>query len=209
MSEGAGGITAAIFIHQSGKYREPMYLGRALMTIGTGLFILLGTNSPLGQIIGFQILSGLGAGWVFEPPLMALQSLVPQDDVATATGLFGFTRNLATSISIVIGGVLFQNGMNLQRGKLQISGLPASLISMFSGHEAEANVVLIGTIKDATQRLVVKEGYSASIKNLWIMYTAISGCTLVASLFIRKSMLSTDHVETMTGLKDVTTGDHR
>jgi hypothetical protein len=201
--EAVGGITGAVYIHQSGKFREPMYLGCLLMTIGTGLVILFDINTPLSQVIGFQIVAGLGAGWIFEPPLIALQSLVQQDDVATATGLFGFTRNLAASISIVIGGVVFQNGMNRQRHKLQVLGLPESLISRYSGHDAEANILSIGTIQNVTQQHIVKNGYSASLQNMWIMYTVFSGCTLIASLFIGKSVLSTEHVETKTGLKEV------
>lgn len=173
------------------------------MTLGTGLFILLGPSSPLGQIIGFQMIYGLGGGWVFEPPLLAIQALVPQDDVATATSLLGFSSNLATSISVVIGGVLFQNGMGLQRHKLQQAGLPASVIEQFSGEQAEANVLLIKTVADAAQRSAVKEAYASSLKNLWIMYAAVGGCAFLASLFVAKSVLSKEHVETKTGLKDV------
>lgn len=210
LSEAAGGISAGIFINRSGKYLLPMYLGCTLMTVGTGLFILLRPDTSLGQIIGFQMIYGLGGGWVFEPPMLAIQALVPQDDVATATSLLGFSSNFATSISVVIGGVLFQNGMNLQGAKLQDAGLPESLISRFTGDEAEANVLLIDTVKDSAQRLAIQEGYSASLRTLWIMYTAMGGCALLASLFVTKSVLSKVHVETKTGLKDARkTGEER
>lgn len=46
----------------------------------------------------------------FQAPLIAIQTTVKPSDIATATGTFGFIRQLSTSISVVLGGVIFQVG---------------------------------------------------------------------------------------------------
>ena len=92
------------------RYRELMWAGTLLMTIGIGLFIALHANSSIAQIVGFQLVEGLGSGMLFQPPLVALQAMVSQADTATATATLGFIRNIATSLGVVLGGVVFQNG---------------------------------------------------------------------------------------------------
>jgi hypothetical protein len=67
----------------------------------------LGVDSSLAETIAVEIVAGLGVGLVFQPLLTALKFLVKSDDIATATALFGFIRSLSTSVSVVIGGVIF------------------------------------------------------------------------------------------------------
>ena len=100
-----------IFIKKTGKYLPPIWFGLVLMTIGYGLFIDLDVDANWAKIIIFQIVAGIGVGPNFQSPLIALQSTVAPGDIATATATFGFTRNLSTAISVVIGSVVFQNQM--------------------------------------------------------------------------------------------------
>jgi MFS family permease len=195
------GIATGLIIHQTGRYLELIYAGLTLLTIGEGVLTLLDAHSSFAKILGFEILLGLGVGMLFEPPLIALQANVRQDEVATATGTMGFVRNLATSLGVVVGGVIFQNGMDKHSKSLATAGLPPNLISAFSGRDAEANVVLVGTVQDAAQRLAVKESYAGSLKFVWVFYTCTGACALISSIFIVKHALSTEHTETKTGLK--------
>jgi len=196
------GIICGLLIHRTGRYLEIIWTGLLLMTIGNGLYIYLNATSPLGQIIGFQLVAGCGAGLLFEPPLIALQAMVSQDDTATTTATLGFVRNLATSLSVVLGGVVFQNGIEKRIPYLQAAGLPANVTTAFSGADAAANVLLIGTIQDEAQKMVIKEAYAWALRNIWILTTCLAFCGVVSSVFIKKSVLSREHVETRTGLKE-------
>jgi hypothetical protein len=113
------GVAAGFLMHRSVIYRELIWLGMALMTLGFGLFILLDAFSPFFEIMLFEVIAGLGLGLVFQPPLVAFQASVPQQDVATATALFGFVRGLSTLVSIAVGGVVFQNGMAARYARLR------------------------------------------------------------------------------------------
>ena len=195
------GIATGLIMHRTGRYQELIWIGLVLVTIGIGLFIDFTTTSSLAEVVIFQLVIGIGSGMIFEPPLIAIQALVSQEDTATAISTYSFIRNLATSFSIVIGGVIFQNGMDLQANRLKTAGLPTQLSQEFAGRNAAANVLLIGTITNPAQALVVKQAFAWSLRNMWIMYTCLSGVGIIASVFITKDVLSREHTETRTGLK--------
>jgi len=142
----------------------------------------------------------VGSGLLFEPPLIAIQQGVDQDDVGTATSTQSFIRNLALSLGVIVGGIVFQQSMNLRRSTLIAEGLPASIVEDLSGKNAGANVMLGKTLPPA-QALAVKEAFAWSIRNMFIMFTALSGVSILVSLFVQKSKLSKEHRETITGLK--------
>jgi hypothetical protein len=118
ITEACGGMLCGAIIHRTGRYLELIWLGLVLLTIGNGLYINLDVTSSIAEIVGYQILSGFGAGFLFQTPIIAIQAMVSQEDTATATATLGFIRNMATACSIVIGGVVFQNSMGEQQSKL-------------------------------------------------------------------------------------------
>ncbi|KAF7595822.1 hypothetical protein BBP40_004634 [Aspergillus hancockii] len=202
LSEAATSLIAGLIIHRTGRYLEIVWAGTALVVLGSGLFINFGATSSLAKIICFQLVAGGGCGLLFFPPLLALQSNVPQDETAAATATFGFIRNLAMAMSVVLGGVVFQNSMDMRQSKLLAAGLSGSMVEELTGAEASANVMVIQSIEDALQRSVVKDAYAWSLRNVWILYTCLGACGLIASAFITRQHLSKEHVETKTGLKE-------
>ncbi|KAI9373198.1 major facilitator superfamily domain-containing protein [Aspergillus egyptiacus] len=202
LTESVAGLSVGIIIHRTGRYREVIWLGMALVTLGTGLFINYTTLSPLGKIIGYQIVTGFGCGLLFFPPLLALQNNIPQRDTAAATATFGFVRNVAMALSVVLGGVVFQNSMRMRRSHLAQAGLSETLQAEFTGAEAAANVLAVKDMEGEVERMAVKGAFAWSIRNIWILYTALAAVGLLASLFITKRQLSREHVEMKTGLKE-------
>ena len=201
LSQTVTGIASGILIHRTGRYVEIMWIGSAVLTIGFGMLVHLNATSPLGQIIGFQIIGGLGSGVLFGAPLIALQAHVSQDDTATATATYSFLRNLGSSMSVVLGGVVFQNGMHLQAAHMRDAGVSAGVVQLLSEGDGGANVQVIGTIVDLAQKLAIKEAFAWSLRNLWILYTCIAFVGFIATVFVGEKSLSKEHVETKTGLK--------
>ena len=200
--EAASGITVGILLHKTGRYQEIVWIGTTLITIGNGLFIHLNETSTVAEVVILQIISGIGAGMLFEPPLIALQAFVSQAETATATATFGFIRNLATSCSIVIGGVVFQNSMTKQKIGLQAAGLSSDMIHAFSAREAAANVFKVKELSSPVQQMAAKHAFAWSLRNVWIMNTCMGVLAIVAGLFIQKKKLSREHQETKTGIVD-------
>ncbi|GMG34343.1 unnamed protein product [Aspergillus oryzae] len=202
LAEAALSLAAGLIIHRTGHYLEVVWTGTALVLLGSGLLIDFNATSSLAKIICYQIVAGAGCGLLFFPPLLALQSNVPQDENAAATATFGFIRNMAMAMSVVLGGVIFQNGMDTRQSDLLAAGLSDSMVKELTGSEAAANVMVIQSIADTLQRSVVKDAYAWSMRNIWILYTSLGACGLLVSLFITRQHLSVEHVETKTGLKE-------
>jgi hypothetical protein len=124
---------------------------------------------------------------VFQPPLIALQSVVSNEDVAGATALFGFVRSFSTSVSVVIGGLVFQNVMETRSGTLKNELSPAKA-ELFSGKNAAANVDIISTLNEAEQ-VVVKKAFATSLSRMWILYACVAAVGLVLSFGINRKVL--------------------
>ncbi len=153
-------ILTGVVIHRTGRYIEIIWIGTIFMTLGFGLLINLNTQSTLREIVPFEIVAGIGSGLLFESSLIALQTLVSQEDTATATATFRFICNIGLVLSIIIGGVVFQNGMSLSAPQLRASGLPRNITDQFSGGAAAANIMIISTLQNSAQKLVIKKAFT-------------------------------------------------
>jgi hypothetical protein len=180
---GVGGI-----IFRYGWIRPIIWTGMALSTFAFGLFITLGPTTSLPSLVAIEVVAAVGIGAVFQAPLIAYQAAVDSSDMAIATALFGFVRSLSTSISVVVGGVLFQNTIRNYGDKLSAVLGNASLAEDFSAANATSSVLIVHTLS-SLQQSAVKEAYVAGLREMWKMYASIAGCGLLAALFMKKKTL--------------------
>jgi MFS family permease len=200
-AEGIGSIMTGVLIHKTGRYLELMRLGAFLMTVGTGLYINLDVDTTIGAIVAFQLIAGFGCGFLFETPTIAVQANVSQDDTASVSAAMGTIRGVSVAVSIIVAGVIFQNGMQLQAGDLHSAGLPPHLVGDMTD-DAAANIDELAKIQDLTQRRAAQAAFSWSIRNMYIMFTVLAFFALISSAFVGKHTLSHQHTETQTGLRE-------
>ena len=196
------GVLTGVYIHRYGRYKELIWIGTVMLTTGNGAYISLKADSSIAHVIGVQLIAGFGAGLQFEPPLVALQAHVAQDDVATATSTFSFVRSMALSISIILGGVVFQNSMDTRAPHLRTAGISPNTTELLTGKNAAAHVTIPATLEDPVQRAAAKEAFAWSMRNMWIMYTCFSFLGVVSGWWVKRRTLSKEHKETVTGLKE-------
>lgn len=170
------------------------------MSLGFGLFINLDVNATWVKIALFQIVAGLGVGPNFQSPLIALQTLVSPKDTASGTSAFIFTRNLASSTSVVLGGVVFQNCMEHRSAQLS-EKLGPVIAAQLSGGHAASNAMVVQSLELA-QRDVARMAFSESLRMLWVLYASVAAVGMVASVFIGRQTLCKEHEELMTGLEN-------
>jgi hypothetical protein len=193
------GMLAGFFIRKTGQYLPPIWFGTIFMAIGFGLYLIWDANPPLRQIIGFQVVAGLGTGPLFQGPLIALQSRVPPRDIGAAVATFQLTRNIATSMSVVIGSVVFQNALKKHIPTL-VAALGPQTAQELSGFQAAASAQLVQALPPA-QRTVARQVVASSLHEMWIMYVAFAGLGVLCSFAITRQKLTKNHEETKTGLE--------
>jgi len=196
-------VISGTLINRTGRYREFIWSGTGLMTLGCGLYVNFWTDTPLAEIIGIELISGTGVALLFQTPMLAIHSTLRQADVASATASLGFLNSLATALSVVVGGVVFQNSMTARQSTLAATGLEVSVLEALAGDKAAANINIVKTVMDATQHRAVRDAFAWSVRNIFIMYTCIACVTVIASVFIQQKQMSTDHSETKTGIANL------
>lgn len=191
-------IATGIFIRKTGLYRPPIFVGLVLMIAGYGLFINFGPTRVWTKLILYQVVAGLGTGPNFQAPLIALQSGIHPRDIATATATFGFTRNTASAISVVIGGVVFQSFMAKHEAALAASVGPQLAARLAAGGIGAA--VPVVDALPPPQRDAVRAAAADSLRYIWILYVAVAAAGLAVALLVRSNELKRTHQETRTGI---------
>ncbi|KAH8766609.1 major facilitator superfamily domain-containing protein [Diaporthe sp. PMI_573] len=196
---GAASAVTGFVIKKTGKYLPAIIFGFVFMTLGYGLFIDLDPYENWAKIVIFQIILGLGVGPNFQSPLIALQTTVQPKDIASATATYGFVRQVATSMSVVIGGVIFQNEMQKQYPIL-INQLGPEVAGLLSGSNAASSVEAVAALPQP-EKGVAQRAYFNAIRIMFIFYVAFAGLGLVLSFFVGSRKLSKEHTEHKTGLQ--------
>ena len=189
-----------VIMKKTGRYRECIVAGMFFMTLGFGLMIDLKPYASWPRIIIFQLIAGIGVGPNFQAPLVAFQANIRPADMATATATFGFVRQLSTSMSVVLGTVIYQNIMGQQASKL-IAAIGAERTAEISSSFAGTTKSLVKSL-DPQQRQVVLDAFTLALNRMWIFYACIGGVGFVLSCFIRPRELSKTHTIQKTGLAE-------
>ncbi|EED12355.1 MFS drug transporter, putative [Talaromyces stipitatus ATCC 10500] len=189
-----------IIIKKTGRYKEAVLIGMGVMTLGFGLFIDLKPYASWPRIILYQLIAGAGVGPNFQAPLIALQANIHVSDMAVATATFGFVRQLASAIGIVLGGVIYQNVLTQQLPKLEAAVGPATANKLAHSFSGGDKAIIQSLPPD--QQAVVKSAFTFSLSRAWIFYTAVAGVGFLISFFLRRIELNRSHAVAKTGLEE-------
>jgi MFS family permease len=192
-------IGTGLYMRKTGKYLYMIIGGMAFSTLGTGLLIDLGAETNWPKFIIYQLITAVGLGPNFQAPTIALQARFPPADAGVAVSAASAIRALSAAFSIVLGGVILENRLSAQSGRLIASGVGPVMAKAIAKNGAAGSVELVAQLTPAQQhvfRLAVKD----SLADMWIFFVVLSGIGLIASFLVGSEELSDEHVEHKTGL---------
>ncbi|KAF2796480.1 MFS general substrate transporter [Melanomma pulvis-pyrius CBS 109.77] len=102
-----GSISSGGLVQRIGYYTPFMILGSCFMAIGTGLLTTWNVGTQSSMWIGFQIILGLGVGFTMQHPNLAIQVVLPKQDVATGTALLSLCQTLGGAVFVAVGQNVF------------------------------------------------------------------------------------------------------
>lgn len=172
------------FIQQTGIYLPIVYIAQGISMLGVGLFIYMGFEQNITKLLIFEAVAGIGAGMNIEPPMLAAQAAASVEDTASVVAMMGFIRSILTAISVVVGGVIFQNQMDSANSALA-EVLGPQLASLFVGNLAPANVEAIRSLPPHQQD-VVRRTYFEALRAVWIMVCVATFYRLLLILYSRR-----------------------
>lgn len=91
-------------------YYTPFVIGSSvLMSIGAGMLSSFKTTASPGMWIGYQIIFGAGVGCGMQQTLIAVQAVLPKEDVPIGTAIVMFSQTLGGALFISVAQNVFTN----------------------------------------------------------------------------------------------------
>lgn len=194
-------IATGYIIKKTGAYQPLITGGMLFLTLGFALFIDLPEYTSWSRVIIYQMIAGIGVGPNFQSPMMALQNSVAPHDIGAACSTFGFIRQFANAVSVVLGGVVLQSQLKGHRKEMIEGGIESRVVDLLTGGSAISSVNEINRLPKFA-RQVARKAFAQSLSKMWIMYACIGIIGLGLTDFIRKYELSNEHQQTVTGLEE-------
>lgn len=104
-------VVSGVGVSKLGYYLPWAVSASVAMTIGSGLIATWSTTTGLGKWVGYQVIMGLGRGAALQQGMIALQTVLPDSQVAVAMAVMMFLQGLIGSIVISIANTIFDNSL--------------------------------------------------------------------------------------------------
>jgi EmrB/QacA subfamily drug resistance transporter len=102
-------IVSGILISRWGRYKIFPILGTAIMTVGMYLLSMLGVGTGTLASSAYMFVLGVGIGAVMQVLVIAVQNVVPYQDLGAATSGVTFFRSIGGSFGTAVFGAIFTN----------------------------------------------------------------------------------------------------
>ncbi|ORY01729.1 major facilitator superfamily domain-containing protein [Clohesyomyces aquaticus] len=102
-----GSIVSGGLVQRFGYYTPFMIFGSVCMSVGTGLLTTWNSSTSSAEWIGYQILIGIGVGSSMQHPNLAVQVVLPKEDIPSGTALLSFAQTLGGAIFVAVGQNVF------------------------------------------------------------------------------------------------------
>lgn len=178
-------IITGAFISSKGHYVPFMWLGTSIFVAGCTLLRTLDINSSTAQWICYQVISGFGLGLAEQVPFIAVQVVLPDDDMPTACALVVFSRCFGGAVGLSIASNLFSGALLPKLAQTQ--GIDASTI-------IDAGASDLAGAVPAPVLPMVREAFSYAIARTFILPIVVAGISLILSFGMQRRWIPDDRV---------------
>ncbi|KAH7626281.1 major facilitator superfamily domain-containing protein [Sordaria sp. MPI-SDFR-AT-0083] len=102
-------IIAGIITQKIGYYVPSMLVAPSIMSVGEGLMSTLNPGSPSSHWVAFQFLTGFGLGFGMQTSGLAIQTVLPKEDVSTGIAINFFVQQLGGAVFTSVGQTILSN----------------------------------------------------------------------------------------------------
>ena len=178
ISSGLGGW----YMRSTGRFREVIIFGMFFTTLGYGLYMDLQPYASWPRIVLYQMIVGMGLGPNFQATLIALQANVKPSEMSQATAAFSLVRQLAASISVVVGTVIYNHEVAARKAKL-VAALGSALATEIVAASTATSSITRQLPVD--ERQIVFDVITKGLWYVWLLYLCISAFGLVLACTLR------------------------
>lgn len=170
------GVTTGFIVTALGYYVPFMIAGSICISIAAGLMTTFKATTGQGGWIGYQVLFGIGVGMGFQQSFLAVQTVLPQEDIPIGTTAVIFANNLGGAIFVSVANNLFTNELTKNLRQRVPALDPATILG--AGATEWRNKV------SATLLSEVLRIYNAAVTRTFFVPMALGCAAVVAALFV-------------------------
>ncbi|KAJ2084088.1 hypothetical protein H4R24_000297 [Coemansia sp. RSA 988] len=172
-------VVVGILVTKTGRCHELIVVGSAILLLGNGLLIMLGSDGSLGKIIAFLLVCGLGVGTCVQTINLLGQASVRGKDMAVATTTFLFFRSLGMVLSVSVLNNVIQNVLRNQLEEIskQYSSYASSIAAVLKDQTLLYTLDIPKHLADA-----FIQAYSKGLRSGFITLTAFTGLFFILTL---------------------------
>ncbi|KAK1996964.1 major facilitator superfamily transporter [Colletotrichum falcatum] len=164
----SGGMTQKI-----GYYVPSMIICPCIMSVGLGLMSTFQPGISSGHWIGYQFLTGFGLGFGMQTVGLAVQAVLPKEDVSTGVSISFFSQQLGAAVFVSVGQSILSNMLVSELSG--IPGLPAQAI-------VNSGATNLRKAVPAEFLNVVVRAYNYACTRIFLAGMGLSLATLVCAL---------------------------
>lgn len=193
-----GSAITALLLTRLGKYKLLHLAGFGLITLGLGLFSLLGPTSSIAEWVIFQFIAATGSGMVYDSLLPAFQAAISEKDQAAGTATLAFIRCFGNTWGFAIPAAIFNTRTENNLRMISDVGVRESLSHGQAYQHATREFIWS---LNATTRQQVIDTFTVALKMVWWVSVVFAGIGFVL-VFFEKDIALRKELVTEYGLKD-------
>ncbi|KAF2831119.1 MFS general substrate transporter [Ophiobolus disseminans] len=176
-------IISGVTTEHVSYYNPAMLLGVVLSAVGGGLMATLKPLATQSMWVGYQMLYGFGAGAGVPPPMLVIQTVLPEEDIPMGVAIVSLSQMLWSAVVVAIAQPIFE-------GELK-SALRHKLPGINIETQINAGARELAKTYPPEQLETVISAYSDAIVKVFHITVALSCVAFPCALLIRwKSMTS-------------------
>jgi len=193
----AAGISGGL-LNKFGKYKPLHWAGFGAFALAAGLLSAMDENTPTVQWTFWELFAAFGLGCLISSTLPAIQSSLPESDVAAITATHAFLRAFGLVWGFTIPSIIFDNRIS---ANIQIVTDPAVRAALEGGAAfSQVNSAYFRALGSETKAQVLRL-FTLALRSTW--YAALAFSLLgFLSVFVEKHIELRKDLVTEFGLED-------
>lgn len=168
----AASMTSGFTTTKIGYYVPAMIASPAVMSVGEGLMSTFNRDTDSAHWIAYQFLTGFGLGFGMQTAGLAMQTVLPREDVSIGLAINFFAQQLGGAIFVSVGQTILSN---MLVSRLEgVPGLDAG------GIVSSGATNLLGTVPPQFVDLVI-EAYNYACTRIFLCGMGLTFAALISA----------------------------
>ncbi|KAI0404771.1 putative gliotoxin efflux pump [Xylaria palmicola] len=167
----------SVVVGKYGKYMLFEIVGITVATVGCGLLYTLDIDTGLGKQIGYQILLGVGVGWVVQiPPIVA--------------GVVNTNADKATGLAAILVIQFYSASLTISAATAITNNLLLQKVALYAPETTPEQVLSVGPYElsayfSGDTLLGIRKAYVDGLRGAWALSIALLGVAFLCAFLAK------------------------